>query len=248
MSRSYIPRGDAQFSYWTGEFTTTVETDRAGYGLSAEELTELQNLKNKWDAKFDDLQHKRAAAKAATYEKDKARREYESYVRKLSQKIQYDPSVSEGQKLNAGLPVHSKTSTPVARPRTAPIATIDSFNIREHVIRFSDSTSPHTPCSTRRRLRNRNLVALRRQSASGRQSISNVCDVDADERDCCLQQRTGRQNRLLPLPLFQHSRPNRSLEYGLHVDYLEIVVDVLATFRIWRSQIDDSLPVKILRQ
>ena len=136
--RSYVPGNDSIFSTWAGSFVSTVGADIAAYGVSAEELTELQALEAEWNSSFTQLVDKRDAAKAATSAKDSKRQAYESMIRKLAQKMQNDPNVEEFRIIDAGLPAHSTTKTPNPIPTTAPIAAIETCAIREHFIRFTD--------------------------------------------------------------------------------------------------------------
>lgn len=142
-SKDYVPENDAQFSVWADSFVATVETNEAGYGLTTDDVAELKALEADWDGKFAELISTRDAAKSATVEKDESRSAYETKIRQLAQKIQNDPAVSEGLKVDAGLPAYSKTRTPVPVPTTSPIAEIDASQIREHFIRFTDSASPN---------------------------------------------------------------------------------------------------------
>lgn len=139
MSNGFIPGSDSQFSTFAQTLTSVIKTDPSVYGIDAAKLTELENGLAAWDGSVSDQALKREASKAATVTKDEERKNLESLIRELNSQIQADPNVPESAIADAGLPVHSTSRTPAPVPTTAPLASIQSCNIQENYIRFSDS-------------------------------------------------------------------------------------------------------------
>ena len=141
MANSFIPTRDADFDMWANTFVDTVKANADNYGLTPDEIKDLEGGVAGWDTKFSDMFAKREAAKAATVGKDEMRKSFEETLRNISRQIQADPNVSNEMKADAGLPIHSTSRTPVTAPDSAPTAEIDACNIQEHQLKFFDTNN-----------------------------------------------------------------------------------------------------------
>jgi hypothetical protein len=139
----FIPSPDTAFSAFANALVTTLKVDPTSYGLTTEEITELDNELTAWDTSFDTLYQARDAARAATVDKDARREALEAKIRVINKQVQADPSVTNTQRADAGLPVYSTTRNPVAVPTTAPMVHLEAANVQQHVFRFTSAVDAH---------------------------------------------------------------------------------------------------------
>jgi len=63
-------------------------------------------------------------------------------VRDVTRVIQADRHVSDAARKDAGIPVHKTTRTPVAKPKTFPLAQVIASDRLEHTLSFANAATP----------------------------------------------------------------------------------------------------------
>ena len=139
MSTSYIPSPDGKFSNWAIAFKDTVKKSPETYGVSTEQLAELEAEIAEFEAEYHDSIQQKDAAKAATASKDQARKKAESTLRSIGQQIQANPAVSDAEKLDAGLPVHKTSRKKSPAPTSVPAAEVEITAPLKQTVHFYDS-------------------------------------------------------------------------------------------------------------
>lgn len=141
FSKDFVPSSDAEFFQWAQQLVSTVAKDPAAYGIAADELTDVQGKETTFDTSYVGMIEQRDAAKAATSQKNEARKTFEESIRVLAKQIQSNPNVDVQQKLAAGLPAHDNKPTPRTIPTNSPDVLINANRLR-HEFRFSDPDFP----------------------------------------------------------------------------------------------------------
>jgi len=141
-STDYIPDSDADFDAWLQNFVTYVTANAASLGVSANEVTALQDVKDGWDAKYPASKTANAAAQSARQAKDDSRQRGEDRIRPMVGKMQANVQITDAQRLAMDITVRSTTRTPVGPPTTKPIATVDTSQRLRHTISFVDELTP----------------------------------------------------------------------------------------------------------
>lgn len=139
---TFIPAAEGKFTAWASNFVSTLEGDPTTYGLTPEVVAELKDQNSKWDNDYATAVTKRDSAQAATVAKKLTRNEFEEMIRELAKQIQSNPTISEENRRDAGLPVHKSSRTPVSVPTSSPVARVDKFEPLAHVISFVDCDTP----------------------------------------------------------------------------------------------------------
>lgn len=140
----YIPAPDDEFdTYLRDQFAPYEASNFAALGLTAADNTELQNATTAWGYAWTGFTNAEAAFKAATMDKDEKRAAAEVVVRRLAQKVQGNPAVTDVQRAALGITVRKTTKTPVGVPTTVPVLSRSDTSTR-CILRlfFSDATTP----------------------------------------------------------------------------------------------------------
>lgn len=142
----YIPGPDDEFNtYLQEQFAPDVGANFAALGLSAADNTALQDANTAWGYSWPAFNNAKAAFEAATRDKDAKRAEVEAVMRRLAQKVQNNPAVTDAQKAAMGITIRKTTKTPVPPPTTVPtLARIDTSTRAILRLFFVDSTTPDT--------------------------------------------------------------------------------------------------------
>ena len=141
----FIPHSDGAFNLWQVDFVQDVEQNATAWGIAIEDVTLLKAKKSVWDAAFSKASNKQNRTSADVQAKDDARFNYVDVIRPFTaQWLSNNSKVTDSDRTRLGLTVKTGTRTPVAKPDTCPVATID-FSIRkQHSINFSDEASPRS--------------------------------------------------------------------------------------------------------
>ncbi len=110
MPANFLPANDAKYAQWLSNFVQEATLNAATLGVSAQELVVFQSEADTLAETLLQAHAARAAAKAATAEKDAARQTSESHVRVLARRVQADDAISDDVRRFLGLPVHSKST------------------------------------------------------------------------------------------------------------------------------------------
>ena len=114
--RDFIKSNDAEFANQVQTFSTVAGGTPLAYGLTPGQITALNGALDSFQSTILDHQAKTDAAKAATEAKSDSRAALEVIFRQLNNQIQANPTVTDGEKAAAGLPVRDTSRTPVHCP------------------------------------------------------------------------------------------------------------------------------------
>ncbi len=142
MPNDYIPRADAEFDAWLGNFEAYAAGHLAGLGLVAGDLAPVSAAQSAWASAYEDLVAAQNAAQAARQAKDAARTVVESAVRPLVRRLQASASVDHAERAALGITVPDTTPTPVGPPTTRPVVKVDARQRLQHTIHFTDEATP----------------------------------------------------------------------------------------------------------
>ena len=139
MKNYFIPRADVAFNNWQAILIAYVATNKVRFNITDEAWAKLTQLKDVWDVKFAIADKPETRTAPAVIEKKEARNDYEDELRAFIKGfLQYNPSVTDGDRASMGLPIHSTSRTPVPAPTTYPEFEMDSSVIRRLTVRFHD--------------------------------------------------------------------------------------------------------------
>lgn len=143
MGKDFIPESDAEFNLWQDNLISNVEPNAEAWGIPAADITALKSKQTPWTATFAKAASKTNRTSADVRAKNDARKEYESALRGfIAEWLAKNSKVTDSDRERLGITVRSTSRTPVSRPATSPVGTVD-FSVRlQHSIHFSDSTLP----------------------------------------------------------------------------------------------------------
>ncbi|MFH0887675.1 MAG: hypothetical protein V1871_00505 [Planctomycetota bacterium] len=112
MTLKYIPNTDGDFETWQVNFVTKVVATPAAYGLLPADVTALGTLSSDWQTSLAAQTVAQDAAIAATQGKELARRNLESEIRNLAQRIQIRKATTDAQRGELGITIPDTNPTP----------------------------------------------------------------------------------------------------------------------------------------
>lgn len=137
----FIPERDTEFGTWLGQLAGQLAKPGAPQ-LPGNLGACLQATASAFGADLQAHVEAHAAAASARHAKDASRSHGEALARQAARLLQADPTVTDAQRADLGLPIHDRTRTPISRPQTPPQASIDISNRFRHRIRFRDAGPP----------------------------------------------------------------------------------------------------------
>jgi len=140
----WIKRSDDDFDDQFAQFNAWVQDNGLTHGLTAGQLTALDNAYTAWSPAF--INHKAAQtnATAAKEIKDDKRADGEALMREQAATLQVNSLTTDAERMSAGMAVRDGTRTRAAVPTTRPIAMIDTSQRLRHTINFKDETTPNS--------------------------------------------------------------------------------------------------------
>jgi hypothetical protein len=147
----FVPRNTAAFNVWQGILVTAISAKHTVFGIPPEEMRKIETVQARWTAAFTAAENPATRTKGSVREKQEARKEYESGLRRLIRAyVAYNPAVTDKEREDMGLPVYGRTHTPVPVPATRPEFNIDPVDFRRLKIDFRDmgSTGKAKPCGS----------------------------------------------------------------------------------------------------
>lgn len=139
----FIPSGDAEFDAMLTLLANTVNTNAAAYGEDLGSLTALNTARSAWALAWPNYNNALAQAEGATATKVSARTDVEAELRALNRRVQARDTVTDTAKLQAGLPVHDPSNSPLPPPTSAPLLQVDTSQRLMHTISFRDAANPN---------------------------------------------------------------------------------------------------------
>lgn len=141
-SKDWIKDPDDEFDDQFAQFNNWVQANGAARGISAGNITALNDLYGDWVTLFPSHNAAQTAATTAKILKDDKRAECEVLMRQLAAGLQANPAMTDPERIAAGIKVRDGTRTRAAVPTTAPALTIDNSQRLQQTIHFRDVTTP----------------------------------------------------------------------------------------------------------
>ncbi|WP_446421963.1 hypothetical protein [Coleofasciculus sp.] len=139
---SYMPRSDADFNNWQGNFIATLTNHLTDLGLTAEEITSITTAQTTWTTAYNHHIAAQSAAESARQDKDDSGKQYKSLLRQLVNQLQVNPQMTDAMRQGLGITVSKSTSSSLGEPTTRPIPRIESKGRYQLEIHFVDETTP----------------------------------------------------------------------------------------------------------
>jgi hypothetical protein len=139
-----IPHKDSDFNEVQNVISSKALANIASWNLDGVWITSsFIPAKTKWNTRWDAYQNPVTRTPLITFEKNEARKEYESLLRKLVQNLEHNTKVTEDDLREMGIVPPNPHRTPIPAPTTYPDYTVDSSVIRRLSIHFRDHDSEH---------------------------------------------------------------------------------------------------------
>lgn len=142
MSNDFIPNSDADLIAWVNNFLAYANANLATFGITAADLTPVQDLAAAFKTDFDANIAAQASAQGARQKKDDSRDALVAGVRPLARQFQAKSTVKDADRHSLGLNVKSTARTAAAAPTSRPVAMVDTSQRLRHVISFVDEQTP----------------------------------------------------------------------------------------------------------
>lgn len=142
MANDYIPRPDGAFASFVDQYWAALYAWWDFQGLNLDDLTDLGKAIDRWHAAYPAHTAARAAAEAASTDKDQARAALVALLRPTAQFVQTYPTTTNAERAELGITVRDLSLTPAPTPRTRPLARVTTGQRLTHTLRFSDEATP----------------------------------------------------------------------------------------------------------
>ncbi len=139
---NYMPRSDADFNNWQGNFIATLTNYLTDLGLTAEEITPITTAQTTWTTAYNNHIAAQSAAESARQDKDDSRKQYKSLLRQLVNQLQVNPQMTDAMRQGLGITVSKSTASSLGEPTTRPIPRVELKGRYQLEIHFVDETTP----------------------------------------------------------------------------------------------------------
>ncbi|MDR0422226.1 MAG: hypothetical protein LBH72_04345 [Proteiniphilum sp.] len=140
MNTHYIPDIAARFDVWQRVLVTDIRAKAAELGIPPDGLTRLLTLQERWNRAYSVAENPATRTKGAVKEKTDARREYVAELRRVIRMyITYNSTVSDQEREDMGLPVHSRKRTPAPPITSRPEMEVRFPQVQQHRLVVRDS-------------------------------------------------------------------------------------------------------------
>jgi hypothetical protein len=142
----FIPRPDADFDIWQGQFMTGLTPARiTAWKITPADQAALVVLQTAWANAWTVAKDKGSHTSAQTVAKDEARTAYEQALRIfVSQWLRSNTLVTDDQRRDLGITVRDSERTPIGIKTNAPLITFDPAVHTVQTVRFGNPDDPHT--------------------------------------------------------------------------------------------------------
>jgi hypothetical protein len=142
VGRNFLPWTDAGLLTWAGHLSQKVSDDPAAYGLSADAAADLAAKQAAYAAAYAAAVNPATRGLSTVFAKSTAKSELSAYCRVVARQIQGTSTVTDQQRVNLGLPVRSRSATPIPRPADAPTVVLGPAVGRTLRVRLFDAANP----------------------------------------------------------------------------------------------------------
>ena len=141
----YIPFSDAKFDLFQENLVETVVSKAIPFGIPETEIEVVVAKQTVWKAAYPKASNKQNRTPNDVLAKVIAHDEFVNVIRPfVAEWLTNNSKVSDIDRAGMGLTVRSGTRTPVPKPTTSPVASIDISQRKQHSIRFSDENTPRS--------------------------------------------------------------------------------------------------------
>ena len=141
-STDFIPHGDTDFNLWQGTLLEYVALNLVAWGISEPDFNVLKSKQSAWVTAYAKASNKQNRTAADVQAKADAHSVYEAAIRPfVAEWLASNSKVTDSDRTLMGLTVKSGTRTPVAKPSTIPVVSIDFSVRKQHTVNFYDETS-----------------------------------------------------------------------------------------------------------
>ena len=144
MSNDVVPRPDGAFDDFQKHFIDTAAAAPGQYGLTPQDITELQAAQNGWAKAYPAHQSAQLTAVAARQAKDESREALEAALRSSIRKVNAGTTVSNALRAALGLPPHEESRSPNQAPATHPLGRIEHRGALRQEIHWTDADTPRS--------------------------------------------------------------------------------------------------------
>ncbi|MDD4991979.1 MAG: hypothetical protein PHR83_07090 [Paludibacter sp.] len=138
----FIPRSDSEFNLWQGTLVEYVALNLVAWGIPEPDFAAVKSKQNAWITAYAKASNKQNRTSVDVVAKDDAHTDYVTSIRPfVAEWLASNSKVTDSDRTLMGLTVKSGTHTPVAKPTTIPVASIDFSVRKQHTINFHDETS-----------------------------------------------------------------------------------------------------------
>ena len=135
-----IPPKDANFNVWQHIFATSVLINRTRWQLDINWLESLFDpARDKWNDIWALYENPGTRTSLVIADKIDHRKVYEGYLSTLVSNLKVNTLVTDKERREAGIVINDTKPTPVPKPTTFPVATIDTSLQRHITVHFRDS-------------------------------------------------------------------------------------------------------------
>ena len=122
---SYIPAPDPAFEQWIANFAGEIDSFATALGLSAAEVTAINNAKTDWSTAYTSYQVSAQNTRGFAAQKDASREAADALLRQTVRRIQTSPAMTDQMREVLRIPVPSGERTPVGPPTETPFLGLD---------------------------------------------------------------------------------------------------------------------------
>jgi len=143
MPEQRIPRADGNFSSYANHYYGAVEKFYSVQRLDPDGLTDLKKALDAWNEAYSKHIAARNAAEGARQAKDASKRALETEIRPVTAFVQGFPKTTDADRATIGITIKDTGGTPVPRPASRPLVSIDTGNRLTHRLRILDEGATH---------------------------------------------------------------------------------------------------------
>jgi hypothetical protein len=136
----YVPRKESVFYPWSKNLVKVSTANRARWGISAAETTDLNTSFTDYETKYLIAIDPKTRTKATVQEKNDAKKIFTVKLRSYCMgHLLHNTLVTNKDRDLLQLPIHDIKPTPVPPPKTWPVGTVDTSVHQQHTIHVTDS-------------------------------------------------------------------------------------------------------------
>lgn len=142
MGESRVPRSDAEFDTWAGNYGGAVYNFYDFNGLDTTPVLALLDAISQWQSAYAEHVAAQARAQSATQAKLTARAALEAHIGPITRFVQAFPTTTNADRAVIGITVRTPRGRSTAAPATRPVVLISGFERFTHTLHLVDEATP----------------------------------------------------------------------------------------------------------